>query len=281
MDGAIVANSIGLFGGLWVLWDSEQVELSDLSSTEQEIHALMTSTARPPWLLSAICASPRFAERQLLWDNLAKVAGLHSLPWVIAGDFNEILTNGDKFGGNPVSVSRALRFQECLNSCRMIDISFNGPRYTWSNYRPLSQLIQGRIDRVFVNPVWNSLFPEAAVFHLEKTHFDHCPIKLCLESNQGFHPLRPFKFQPIWLSHPTFPELVRDTWVNPLNFQMAISSFSEQATVWNRTHFGNLFQRKNRILAGLKGIQKSLTMNSNSFLINLEKKITSRICGSV
>lgn len=43
-----MANSIGLSGGLWVLWDSEQVELSDLSSTEQEIHALVTSTARPP-----------------------------------------------------------------------------------------------------------------------------------------------------------------------------------------------------------------------------------------
>lgn len=58
MDGANVANSIGLSGGLWVLWDSEQVELSDLSSTEQEIHALVTSIARPPWLLSAFLRVP-------------------------------------------------------------------------------------------------------------------------------------------------------------------------------------------------------------------------------
>ena len=78
MDGVIIANSIGLFGGLWVLWDSVQVELVELSSTKQEIHALVSSTAKLPWLLSTVYASPRFAKRLLL-DNLAMVVGLHSL----------------------------------------------------------------------------------------------------------------------------------------------------------------------------------------------------------
>ena len=62
------------------------------------------------WLLSAIYASPRYVERQLLWDNLSMVTGLHSFPWVIVGDFNEMLSGDDKFGGNPVSISRALKF---------------------------------------------------------------------------------------------------------------------------------------------------------------------------
>lgn len=81
--------------------------------------------------------------------------------------------NGDKFGGNAISISRALQFHECLNVCNMIDIGFAGPRFTWSNHRPLSQLVQERIDTVFVNPVWNNLHPEAAVLHLEKTLLDH------------------------------------------------------------------------------------------------------------
>ena len=34
LDGVIIANSIGLFGGLWVLWDFVQEELAKLSSTE-------------------------------------------------------------------------------------------------------------------------------------------------------------------------------------------------------------------------------------------------------
>ena len=66
MDGAIIANSIGLLDGLWLLWDSNQVEVIELSSTEQEIHATVSFSSKPPWLLSAIYGSPRFAERCLL-----------------------------------------------------------------------------------------------------------------------------------------------------------------------------------------------------------------------
>ena len=41
-DGAIFANTIGLSGGLWLLWDSSRVDIVELSSTEQEIHAMVT-----------------------------------------------------------------------------------------------------------------------------------------------------------------------------------------------------------------------------------------------
>lgn len=66
MDGAIVANSFGWSGDLWLLWDSDQVELAELSSTEQEIHAIFSSTANSLWFLFAVYASPRLAERRLL-----------------------------------------------------------------------------------------------------------------------------------------------------------------------------------------------------------------------
>ena len=50
-------------------------------------------------------------------------------------------------------------------------------------------------------------------------------------------------------------------------------SFFEKANSWNSTHFGNLFQRKKRILARLKGIQESLAVCPNDHLINLEKML--------
>ena len=37
-----------------------------------------------------------------------KVADLHDMPWVKAGDFNELLMEDDKFGGRGVSVNRSL-----------------------------------------------------------------------------------------------------------------------------------------------------------------------------
>ena len=133
MDGAILVNNIGLTGGLWVLWDSTQVDVFELSTTEQEVYVLVnlnSPNSQGPRLLSAVYASSRLAKRQILWDNLSIMARLHNLPWVIAGDFNEVLTGSDKFGGKPVNISRALKFQECLDICKMIDIGFSGAHYT-------------------------------------------------------------------------------------------------------------------------------------------------------
>ena len=87
------------------------------------------------WLFTAVYASLKSAERQILWNNLMRVAELQNMSWVIAGDFNEPLVEEDKFGGRAVSVSRSLLFKECLDKCNMIDIRFFGPWFTWSNRR--------------------------------------------------------------------------------------------------------------------------------------------------
>ena len=66
-DGAIFTNTISLIGGLWLLWDSSQVEVTKLATTKQEIHAVVTPTcSNSTWLLSTIYASPRFAKRCLI-----------------------------------------------------------------------------------------------------------------------------------------------------------------------------------------------------------------------
>ena len=103
------------------------------------------------WLFSAIYASPRSEERRILWSNLSKVAKLHNKPWIMAGDFNEPLVGGDKFGGRGVSLNRSLLFKECLDRCNMIDIGFSDPRYTWTNKRDINDLILERIERFFMN----------------------------------------------------------------------------------------------------------------------------------
>ena len=146
-------ETIGYAGGLWMLWNSDRVNITPMSSTEQEIHAIVTVlNSHSNWLFTAVYASPRSAERHILWNNLIKVLELHNLPWVMAGDFNEPLTEKDKYGGKIVSVNRSLLFKECLEKCSMIDIGFTGARFTWTNKRLIQSLIQERIDRFFVNP---------------------------------------------------------------------------------------------------------------------------------
>ena len=100
------------------------------------------------------------------------------MPWVIAGDFNELLLSEDKFGGRAVSVNRSLLFKESLDKCNMLDIGFAGPCFTWTNRREVQALIQERIDRFFVNPSWCVMYPDAKITHLTWCHSDHCPVLL-------------------------------------------------------------------------------------------------------
>lgn len=273
-NGAIHANTIGLTSGLWVLWDSTQVEISELASTEQEIHVLVkVLSSNISWHFSAIYASPRYAERNLLWKNLSTVAASHSLPWILAGDFNEVLTREDKLGGRAVNIHRALKFKECLDKCRMINLGFFGPKYTESNKRPLTQLIQERIDRVFVTLDWNEIYPEASVQHLEKIQSDHWPILLSLHNPPVLNLPRPFRFQSIWQSHPNFSEVVKNAWALCVPLPAAVNSFTTSAKMWNKTVFRNIFRRKEKLRARLKGIQMTLSHHPTDFLVRLEKTL--------
>jgi len=66
-DGATVADTIGFAGGIWLLWRIDLVQVDVLATTEQEIHTIIRVRAQTfHWLISAIYASPRFAERCIL-----------------------------------------------------------------------------------------------------------------------------------------------------------------------------------------------------------------------
>ena len=223
----------------------------------------------------AIYASPRLAERKILWNNLKTVAHLHNLPSLMLGDFNEILCGEDKFGGNHVNLNRALEFKNCLDECNMLDLGFAGPKFTWTNRRPISNLILERIDQCFTNLVWRMLFPKALVTHLPMTFSDHCPILIELCKANVNQQNKPFRFQTMWLFHQDFPTVVQQAWSEDRDLQEATLDFVVRAKKWNCEVFRNLFAKKKRILARLHGTQKALTNNSSEFLLELEQQLIS------
>ena len=195
-DEAIHTETIGLLGGLWLLWNTDKVLVEELAKTKQEIHVeVKVRASKFSWIFFAIYASPRNEDRCILWNNFTKVVELHNKPWVMAGDFNEPLIDEDKFGGRGVSVNRSLAFKDCLEGSNMVDMGFVGPKYTWTNKRDISNLILERIDRFFMNPDWCVLYLDAKVTHLPHCHSDHCPVLM-----EAFHVSpqasnKPFRFQ--------------------------------------------------------------------------------------
>ena len=152
-DGLMVADTIGVAGGIWLLWRIDMVHVEVLASTEQEIHAIIRVRSQSlSWIISVIYASPTFVERCMLWDNLKLIATLHDLPWALMRDFNEVIAKGEKAGGNPICQRRVRAIMDCMNECQMMDLGFSGPKFTWTNKREVGGLIQCRLDRVWANP---------------------------------------------------------------------------------------------------------------------------------
>lgn len=157
-----------------------------LSATEQEIHAIVqVRSLSQSWLLSAIYGSPRFRERCILWDNLRISSVRHNLPWAVMRDFNDVTREEEKSSGNGICNRRVSEYTSCMDFCNLIDLGFSRAKFTWTNWRELSDLIQQRFDRVWVNSNWKVCFPEAFVSHLVHINSDHCPLLLSLVHNLG------------------------------------------------------------------------------------------------
>ena len=70
------------------------------------------------------------------------------------GDFNEVLFEEKKYGGNPISQRRLGAILDCMNVCHMMDLGFSGTNFTWLNKREIGDLIQCRLDRCWANLEW-------------------------------------------------------------------------------------------------------------------------------
>lgn len=74
-------ETIGYVVGLWMLWNSDRVDITSMSSTEQEIHAIVkVPNSHSNWIFTTVYASPRSAKRHILWNNLIEVSELYNLP---------------------------------------------------------------------------------------------------------------------------------------------------------------------------------------------------------
>jgi hypothetical protein len=132
------------------------------------------------------------------------------MPWATIGDFNEILFNHEKEGGNPRPQVYMQAFRDVLDDCDLIDLGFIGEPFTWKRGR-----IRERLDRVIVNNAWNIMHPGAVVKHLEFARSDHRPILLDMDFQIiPSNPNSSIKFEAKWLHEKDFIEVVEQAWHN-------------------------------------------------------------------
>lgn len=77
-----------------------------------------------------------------------------------------------------MAVRRCIIFQDCMNSCKLIDLGTIGPKYTWRSlmYHGGHRIYE-KLDCALGNEEWRFRFPDAQVKVLARVEFlDHHPL---------------------------------------------------------------------------------------------------------
>ena len=114
------------------------------------------------------------------WDSPHSLNHHPNIPWLCAGDFNELTRQDEKLGGAIWNNGQMQSFQNVLDECGFIDLGFVGPRFTWSKKISDGHSIWERLDRGLANNNWFHKFLGSRVHHLQCFASDHCPLLITL-----------------------------------------------------------------------------------------------------
>lgn len=159
----------------------------------------VVSVNGPSWRFTGFYGYPNSGRRQESWDLLRTLARDNSLPWCIAGDFNDLLSNKEKRGSADRAPWLLRGFREAIQDSLLIDIPLQGHPFTWSRGRCTESFKVERLDRALATQEWLDLFPNVCLTNGVEDRSDHTPLWLKLWERRRKGGPRPFRFKNAWL----------------------------------------------------------------------------------
>jgi hypothetical protein len=208
MDFKVVNPSNGRSGGVLLFWKKE-INIQLIFSAPKYIDVRVIESQEKVWRFTGIYGEPRWEDKYKTWEKIRELKQNLNLPWIMMGDFNEILFSNEKEGGNPRPHDYMQAFRDALTDCGLEDIGYTGNHYTWKPGR-----IRERLDRAVANGEWVSMHLNAVLSHLEYTRSDHRPLLLDTEYQGSPSSGRsgPRRFEGKWLQEEGFRDEVVRAW---------------------------------------------------------------------
>ncbi|XP_012851712.1 PREDICTED: uncharacterized protein LOC105971405 [Erythranthe guttata] len=213
----VSVDKIGNSGGLALMWQKD-IDVRLISYSNNHIDAeVYERNHNSKWRVTGFYGYPEYDRKYLSWELIRNLRDHRTMPWLLGGDFNEILSNSEKTGGNARLPASIRAFRNTLEDCSLSDLGFEGSPFTWSNNRHAPDTVRCRLDRCCANNGWISLFPRASVYHLNYSGSDHLPIKAILRDSKNVQTLRkkrPFRFEATWFRRDDCEDIINQYWAN-------------------------------------------------------------------
>ena len=202
-------------GGLALLW-SENITVSLQSFSKGHIDVLVEEAEISiKWRFTGFYGHPETHLRKQSWELLKLLHSQMNFPWLVAGDFNEILSEDEKLGGNSRLQGQMTGFREALDACWLKDLGYVGNKFTWVRSKYNSVVTQARLDRAIASQEWCELMKVKEIRHLTASVSDHCPILICCSDGDikrvNSAGKRRWHFEEMWLRHPNCKEVIKDS----------------------------------------------------------------------
>ena len=169
--------SDGSSGGLALFWRKEiTIHIQNYSSSH--IDAFVDGGVDGWWHLIGFYGNPETSRHCESWSSLKSLSNYSQLPWLVIGDFNELVALSEKEGGASRPTSQMERFKEVIDVCRLKDLGFIGPQFTWLYKKFDGSQICERLDQALATCDWMGKFPAAKLYHLSSSVSDHYPLAL-------------------------------------------------------------------------------------------------------
>ncbi|KAJ9545526.1 hypothetical protein OSB04_025233 [Centaurea solstitialis] len=182
------------------------------------------------------------------------------------GDFNDLLSQEEKYGLHEHPDWCIQGFREALLDCRLIDIPMQGFPYTWSRHKGRPNEVHERLDRAVATQSWYNLFPDHWVENLTCSISDHSPIALHTQVRQPIAHNRNFRFENKWLQEPSFNQFLLDSWnkIGNNEFPTKLSLLAKTLRKWGRNLNSSYKHDVKEAYSKLESLRRNLNPISNT-----------------
>ncbi|XP_019155241.1 PREDICTED: uncharacterized protein LOC109152119 [Ipomoea nil] len=212
-EGCFCVDSLGLKGDLCLLWAKNNIARL-ISFSRNHIDLVVTLPNRHHWRLTCYYGYPENTRRRDAWNFLKSLKGASNLPWVVLGDFNDLLTQADKRGHLPHPNGLIDGFREALAVCILSTMPMLGYPFTWEGGRGTVDWVEERLDRVVTDVEWLAGNDKARLYNIQTLNSNHSALFLDIYSTHGAVQLRSFRFENAWLLDDGCREVVVGEWTH-------------------------------------------------------------------
>ncbi|KAK6132366.1 hypothetical protein DH2020_033887 [Rehmannia glutinosa] len=204
----------GHSGGLALLW-SKDIVVSLRGYSDRYID-VDTELHNHSFRFTGVYGQPAVSLRRQSWQDFLNLQSSPEIPWVMCGDFNEVLCQDEFQGSQPRAYWQMNLFRDTLNSLNMFDLGFEGNQFTWSRLRVAPHTQRARLDRAVCNSLWHDIFPWSRVYHCPSFFSDHSIIHLQIRCHrppmEKINRRRVFRFEAHWIRTKDCEQVIRDQW---------------------------------------------------------------------